>query len=141
MISPLILSLSSSLPSQPSYFIPQSALSDQESKSGVSCLIGANCDLFKQAWEIYPELQRGFTSLEQEYCLSRARSFESLAGRWATKHAASHLGHGIWTDFEILRSEAGVPSLKAFHPDDLHSRWEMSITHDHPWAYALVFLR
>ena len=103
--------------------------------------MGAHCELFKQKWEFHLDYQRGFTLLEQEYCLSRARPFESLAGRWAAKHAASQLGKGAWTDFEIIRSDEGVPFLKPLHPDDQQSVWEMSITHDHPWAYALVVLK
>ena len=59
-------------------------------------------------------LDKVFTSLEQEYILSRHMNAQTAAGIFAAKEAVSKaLGTGFgsirWTDVEILREELGRP--------------------------------
>jgi holo-[acyl-carrier protein] synthase len=63
-------------------------------------------------------LDRVFTPIEQEYCLSNPkRYFEHLAGRFAAKEAVLKvLGTGwrgkiAWTDIEIGREASGQPRV------------------------------
>jgi holo-[acyl-carrier protein] synthase len=59
-----------------------------------------------------------FTAREQEYCLSRSRSEQHMAGRFAAKEAVlKAIGTGIgrrmqWTDVEIVRGSAGRPEVQ-----------------------------
>ena len=106
-----------------------------------SCLIGVDCHAFEKEWNTYNQsLYNGFTQDEHQYCQSRARPFESFAGRWAVKQAAAKLSAIEWTWFEVIRTDEGVPSLHCTHSLWKDSVWEISITHDHTWAYALVCL-
>jgi len=63
-------------------------------------------------------LNRVFTPAEQQYCnASKKRSLEHYAGRFAAKEAVLKvLGTGwrggiAWTDVEIVRDEAGKPTV------------------------------
>lgn len=62
-------------------------------------------------------LDRVFTPAEQEYCRSRKRCLEHLAGRFAAKEAVLKvLGtgwrHGIaWTDIEVRNAASGEPGV------------------------------
>ena len=109
--------------------------------SFTSCLLGIDDRKFAAYWhqdELTQTLQSGFSSSETDYCFSKARPFESLAGRWLIKQAAAQLSSIPWTLFEIRRSAEGVPSLYANHPLYTQFRWQISITHDQHWAYGLV---
>lgn len=96
-------------------------------------------------------LNRCFTDDEQAYAKSQAkRASEHFAGRFAAKEAVlKALGTGLtqgiqWTEIEILRGDAGEPSLQ------LHGRaaeiakarrigrWLVSITHIQTHAQASV---
>jgi holo-[acyl-carrier protein] synthase len=65
-------------------------------------------------------LDRVYTAAEQAYCLSKRRSAESFAARFAAKEAgAKALGTGIgqgvnWLEIEVVREPTGRPSL-LFH--------------------------
>ncbi len=62
-------------------------------------------------------LERVFTPAELDYCLTRKRSVEHLAGRFAAKEAVLKvLGTGwrggvAWTDIEVRNSPSGQPSV------------------------------
>jgi holo-[acyl-carrier protein] synthase len=95
---------------------------------------------------------RVFTADEIAYCESRGAKMESYAARFAAKEAAmkalgSGWGDGVgWRDIEVLRSPAGVPSLR-FHGRALArlnetgaSRAHLSLTHSRDMAMAQVIL-
>lgn len=63
-------------------------------------------------------LDRVYTGAEQNYCLRKRKSAESLAARFAAKEAAAKaLGTGIsygvsWLEIEVVRGPAGKPGLR-----------------------------
>ena len=63
-------------------------------------------------------LDRVFTPAEREYCLTKRRSIEHLAGRFAAKEAVLKvLGTGwqkgiSWTDIEIRNAPSGRPLVR-----------------------------
>jgi holo-[acyl-carrier protein] synthase len=65
-------------------------------------------------------LDRIYTPAEQAYCLSKRKSAESFAARFAAKEAgAKALGTGIsfgvhWLEIEVFREPSGRPTLR-FH--------------------------
>ena len=97
-------------------------------------------------------LNRVYTSAEQQYCLRKRKSAESLAARFAAKEAgAKALGTGIsfgvnWLEFEVIRQPGGRPSLRfhgraaqiAAHLGVAHAA--LSITHTGDLAMASVVL-
>ena len=106
-----------------------------------SCLMGIDDRLFESYWMQEgsdSELHQGFRSHELDYCFSKARPFESIAGRWVIKKAASQISSIPWSSFEVQRRPEGVPYLESKHPLFLDWLWEISITHDQHWAYGLV---
>jgi holo-[acyl-carrier protein] synthase len=94
--------------------------------------------------------ERTFTTEERAYCESCSDCAPHYAARFAAKEAVSKaLGTGFsqgvsWQDIEVLRSEAGQPSLR------LHGRaaeraqemgitqWMLSLTHCRDTAAASV---
>jgi holo-[acyl-carrier protein] synthase len=97
-------------------------------------------------------LDRVYTSAEQEYCLRKRNTAESLAARFAAKEAgAKALGTGIsygvsWLEIEVVREPGGRPALM-FHGRAAefaerigvrHSA--LSITHTGSLAMASVVL-
>jgi holo-[acyl-carrier protein] synthase len=97
-------------------------------------------------------LDRVFTAGEQEYCLGKRRSAESLAARFAAKEAAAKaLGTGIsrgvnWLEIEVVREPGGRPVLR-FHGRAAEfaahlgvSRAALSLTHTAELAMASVVL-
>ncbi|MBI1290390.1 holo-ACP synthase [bacterium] len=79
---------------------------------------------------------RLFTVQEQAYCLAKVNPAPHFAARFAAKEAfAKALGRGIahgiqWVDVEVLRDEAGAPSL-ALHrrAAELAAEREVGSTH------------
>lgn len=97
-------------------------------------------------------LDRVFTRSEQDYCLGKRRSAESLAARFAAKEAgAKALGTGIshgvgWLEIEVVRAPSGKPDLR-FHGRAAQmaarlgaQRWVLSLTHSTGMAAASVLL-
>lgn len=99
----------------------------------------------------HPErfLNRVFTAGEQAYAQSRPkRSFEHLAGRFASKEAVLKvLGTGwsggiAWTDVEVVREPSGQPRVRltgvaAQKADELGiTDWWLSISHTDTHAVA-----
>jgi len=97
-------------------------------------------------------LDRVYTATEQAYCLSKRKSAESFAARFAAKEAgAKALGTGIshgvsWLEIEVAREPGGRPSLR-FHGRAASiairlgaTRAALSITHTNTLATASVVL-
>jgi len=97
-------------------------------------------------------LDRVYTATEQAYCLSKRKSAESLAARFAAKEAgAKALGTGIshgvnWLEIEVVRQPGGRPALQ-FHGRAAEfaarlgvTRAALSITHTTTLAMASVVL-
>jgi holo-[acyl-carrier protein] synthase len=95
---------------------------------------------------------RVFTESEIAYCESRAAKMESYAARFAAKEAAMKAlgtgwGDGVgWRDIEVLRSPAGIPSLR-FRGRALErlnelgaTQAHLSLTHSRDMAMAQVIL-
>jgi holo-[acyl-carrier protein] synthase len=97
-------------------------------------------------------LDRIFTPIEQAYCLSKRRSAESFAARFAAKEAgAKALGTGIshgvsWLEIEVVRLPSGRPTLR-FHGRAAQIATQigarnaaLSLTHSTTQAMASVVL-
>ena len=97
-------------------------------------------------------LKRIYTEAEQNYCLRKKNSAESLAARFAAKEAgAKALGTGIthgvtWLEIEVVRETSGRPTI-AFHgrAREIADRLGMqsaalSLTHTGNLAVASVVL-
>lgn len=97
-------------------------------------------------------LNRTYTAGEQEYCLRKRNSAESLAARFAAKEAAAKaLGTGIsrgvnWLEIEVVREPGGRPGLR-FHgrAAEMAARLgavhaALSLTHTSGLAMASVIL-
>jgi len=65
-------------------------------------------------------LNRVYTRAEQDYCLRKRNSAESLAARFAAKEAAAKalgtgIGYGVtWREIEVVREPGGKPAIR-FH--------------------------
>jgi holo-[acyl-carrier protein] synthase len=63
-------------------------------------------------------LNRIYTEVERNYCLSKANQFERLAARFAAKEAGMKaLGTGwncgvSWQDFQVVNALSGRPTLR-----------------------------
>ena len=97
-------------------------------------------------------LNKVYTAAEQDYCLKKRRSAESLAARFAAKEAgAKALGTGIsygvtWLEIEVVREPSGRPTLR-FHGRAREiaealgcARAALSVTHTAELATASVVL-
>jgi len=122
-------------------------------------IIGSGIDLaeigrIQQSIDRYGErfLNRVYTGAEQAYCLSKRKSAESFAARFAAKEAgAKALGTGIsygvnWLEIEVIREPSGRPTL-TFHGRAAQIagrlgvvRAALSITHTADLAMASVVL-
>ena len=108
----------------------------------IASMLGAHADRFRE---------RCFTPEEIAYCESHpARRAEHYAVRFAAKEAAlKALGTGwsegiAWTDVEVVRSPAGVPSLALHGPAQARAHdiglvsWALSLSHTESLALASV---
>jgi len=97
-------------------------------------------------------LDRVYLDAEQAYCLSKRKSAESLAARFAAKEAAAKaLGTGIsygvsWLEIEVVRAPSGQPGIR-FHGRAAQIagrlgivRSSLSLTHTATIAMASVVL-
>jgi holo-[acyl-carrier protein] synthase len=97
-------------------------------------------------------LDRVYTANEQAYCLSKRKSAESFAARFAAKEAgAKALGTGIshgvnWLEIEVAREPSGKPTLRFYGRAAKFAarlgvaRAALSITHTTALAMASVVL-
>ncbi|MFB6291371.1 MAG: holo-ACP synthase [Candidatus Bipolaricaulia bacterium] len=90
-------------------------------------------------------LNRVFTEEELEYCLTKRRKYEHLAGRFAVKEAViKAVGEKLpWKSVEVVSGQNGRPfalvpddEREAFSPEDMH----VSITHVENYATAIAIL-
>lgn len=92
-------------------------------------------------------LQRLFTPLEQEYCLSKSSASMYLAGRFAAKEAVLKvLGTGLrnirWTEIEIIKDDLGKPHVRLSGRAEVLARQQeiskilLSISHSRKYAVA-----
>jgi holo-[acyl-carrier protein] synthase len=122
-------------------------------------IVGSGIDLaeigrIQQSVERYGGrfLDRVYTTAEQAYCLSKRKSAESLAARFAAKEAAAKalgtgISHGVsWLEIEVVREPSGRPTLQ-FHGRAAQiaarfgvARAALSITHTADLAMASVVL-
>ena len=97
-------------------------------------------------------LNKVYTGAEQEYCLRKRNSAESLAARFAAKEAGAKalgtgMSHGVtWLEIEVVRQPGGRPTLR-FHgrAAEMARRLNaqhavLSITHTREMAMASVVL-
>lgn len=112
------------------------------------------CHRIQQLAERYGRrfLERIFTKDELDYCLSRKRKWEHLAGRFAAKEAVLKvLGTGwagqiAWTHIEIRNDTAGRPGVElSGYTNDLAQKLgvkeilvSISHTSDHAIASAVA---
>ncbi|MFP4135462.1 MAG: holo-ACP synthase [Candidatus Acetothermia bacterium] len=84
-------------------------------------------------------LQRVFTEKEREYCLSRSRKFEHLAGRFAAKESiVKAVGHKLpWLGIEVLSGEDGNPSAKLVD-EEIVGRPVVHVSISHTASYAIA---
>ena len=97
-------------------------------------------------------VSRIFTHLEQQYCTSKANSYERFAARFAAKEAAMKaIGTGWnfgvrWVDFEVANEPSGRPTLRLSGvagqiAERLGTkRISISLTHTSEVAFAVVIL-
>jgi holo-[acyl-carrier protein] synthase len=122
-------------------------------------IVGSGIDLaeierIQHAMDRYGQrfLNRVYTAAEQTYCMSKRKSAESFAARFAAKEAgAKALGTGIshgvnWLEIEVVREPGGRPTLR-FHGRAASfaarlgvARSALSITHTTTLAMASVVL-
>lgn len=106
-------------------------------------------DRIKETMAKRPErfLQRLFTPLEQEYCLSKSSSDMYFAGRFAAKEAVLKvLGTGLrnikWTEIEITKDDLGMPHVRLDGTAEALARRQgiskilVSISHSRRYAIA-----
>ena len=117
-------------------------------------IIGSGIDLaeigrIQQSVERYGGrfLGRVYTAAEQAYCLSKRKSAESFAARFAAKALGTGISHGVsWLEIEVVREPSGRPILQfhgraaqiAAHLGVAHAA--LSITHTADLAMASVVL-
>ncbi len=91
-------------------------------------------------------LGRVFTPEELDYCLSRRRKYEHLAGRFAVKESLiKAAGERLpWKSMEVLSSLKGGPEIRFTPParDIISAGTEVyvSITHQKEYALAIAVL-
>jgi holo-[acyl-carrier protein] synthase len=93
--------------------------------------------------------ERVFTEDEQAYCDRRHDPSERFAVRFAAKEAVlKAMGRGVgacrWQDIEVVRSEAGMPSVvlhgsaRTLALELGVDRWLLTLTHTHRLAEAVA---
>lgn len=101
-------------------------------------------------------LDRVYTATERATADHRANRIETYAKRWAAKEACSKaLGTGLrmgisWKDMGVVNLATGQPSLiltgwareraRALTPAGHVPALHLTLTDDHPWAFAVVVL-
>ncbi|TPE52462.1 holo-ACP synthase [Amaricoccus solimangrovi] len=101
-------------------------------------------------------LDRVYTPIERATAERRANRVETYAKRWAAKEACSKaLGTGlrmgiVWSDMGVVNLATGQPTLMltgwareraaALTPPGHVPVLHLTLTDDHPWAYAVVIL-
>jgi len=99
---------------------------------------------------------RVFTDIEQRKAERRADTAGTYAKRWAAKEACSKaLGTGLrmgiaWKDMAVSNLRSGQPimhvtgwaeaRLKQMTPEGHEAFIHVTLTDDHPWAQAFVFI-
>lgn len=89
-------------------------------------------------------LDRVFAGSELDYCLSKRRKYEHLAGRFAAKEAViKATGRRLpWNSIEILSEENGRPSVRFSLDGQIEILSEantfVSITHQEDFALAVA---
>jgi holo-[acyl-carrier protein] synthase len=94
-------------------------------------------------------LERVFTPGEIAYSRDKKMAYQHFAGRWAAKEAVlKTLGTGWaqgveWTDVEVVRSSAGVPTIRLHGKAAEFARQlgisEVLISISHTKEYAVAF--
>lgn len=94
-------------------------------------------------------LERVFTAGEIAYSRDKKMAYQHFAGRWAAKEAVlKTLGTGWaqgveWTDVEVVRSPAGVPSIRLYGRAAEFAQQlgisEVLISISHTKEYAVAF--
>lgn len=92
-------------------------------------------------------LNRVFTVVELDYCMSKANKYQHLAARFAAKEAvAKALSSGWqssfnWKDIEVYNEPSGMPSVKLFGAllEFLGSDKELKLTMSHSHHYVTCF--
>jgi holo-[acyl-carrier protein] synthase len=101
-------------------------------------------------------LDRVFTETEQRLAERRRERVATYAKRWAAKEACSKaLGTGLrmgirWRDMGVVNLPTGQPTMaltgwaaermKALTPAGHTARVHLTLTDDHPWAFAVVII-
>jgi holo-[acyl-carrier protein] synthase len=101
-------------------------------------------------------LDRVFTETEQRLAERRRERVATYAKRWAAKEACSKaLGTGLrmgirWRDMGVVNLPTGQPTMaltgwaaermKALTPAGHTARVHLTLTDDHPWAFAVVVI-
>jgi holo-[acyl-carrier protein] synthase len=101
-------------------------------------------------------LDRVYTETEQRLAERRRERIATYAKRWAAKEAcAKALGTGLrmgirWRDMGVVNLPTGQPTMaltgwaaermKALTPAGHTARVHLTLTDDHPWAFAVVII-
>jgi holo-[acyl-carrier protein] synthase len=101
-------------------------------------------------------LDRVYTETEQRLAERRRERVATYAKRWAAKEACSKaLGTGLrmgirWRDMGVVNLPTGQPTMaltgwaaermKALTPAGHTARVHLTLTDDHPWAFAVVII-
>lgn len=116
-------------------------------------ILGIGCDIIeiariKKSIDEFGEkfLNKIFTQTEIEYCLSKARSDQHFAGRFAAKEAIAKAlyQYGIetvdWLNIEITNSPKGIPQVALNNIDIKNAVVKVSISHsnENAIAYAII---
>ena len=89
-------------------------------------------------------LNRVYTPLECDYCLSKSRPESHLAVRFCAKEAVVKaltpygLGFISYKDIEIFHTEKGCPAVRILVPIKENFEFEISLSHDKTKAIAFV---
>ncbi|MGE5431454.1 MAG: holo-ACP synthase [Syntrophomonadaceae bacterium] len=92
-------------------------------------------------------LNKVFTEIELEYCLSKANKYQHLAARFAAKEAVAKALTDAWDkswrwkDIEIFNEMSGKPSVRLFGElnEFLGSDKSLKITMSHSQHYVTCF--
>ncbi len=96
-------------------------------------------------------LNKIYTQVELDYCLSKKNKYQHLAARFAAKEAiAKALATGWnkefrWKDIEIYNEKNGMPKVKLFGKlrtflgDDKSLKISMSHSHNYVTCFAIVY--
>lgn len=90
-------------------------------------------------------LHRVFSEREREYCLSRKRKYEHLAGRFAAKESVvKAVGRKLpWREIEVIAEKSGEPFVRLDLTDERipdGAEVHLSITHTEEYAIAIAII-